>query len=118
MGGSLNLPRILIQSSSAFTLGGMERVMQTLGRMLPRYGFSTEVMIPSGPLAEERHKWFLDHGVTVSLSDELFTVAQQGMRAVPGLVRVLKRKEAAVVNVHSPGHHIPIAELIAARLVG
>src|SRR5215831_15456624 len=112
------MPKVLIVSSSACVLGGMERVMQRLGRGLAKYGYEAEVMVPSGHLAEELQRWFENHGTSATVSDKLTDVSRRKLRALLPLAKLFRTRKAGLINLHSPGHHVPIVEVLAARLAG
>jgi glycosyltransferase involved in cell wall biosynthesis len=105
-------------SSSVYQMGGMERVMQILSRELPHHGFGTEVVIPQQPNARALEDWFGYHGARASLSPELALVSTRHMRGAPALASYLRRRNAAVLNVHSPGAHLPLTEMLAGRMAG
>src|SRR5215831_5144631 len=67
---------VVIMSSAAFHLGGMERIMQTLGRELPRRGVPVTVIIPNKHIASDVCTWFRESGVTVLASDALARISQ------------------------------------------
>jgi glycosyltransferase involved in cell wall biosynthesis len=96
----------------------MERVMQTLTREVPRFGFETEVAIPRQPNSRPLEEWFGYHGARVLLSDELAQVSAKSIRAALPLANYLRTRGADVLNVHSPGAHLPLVELLAGRLAG
>lgn len=112
------LPKVLISSSSAYTLGGMERVMQRLGRGLGKYGYETEVAIPKAHIAEEVQKWYEAHSASATASIELFNVSRSGFMRLAPLVRFFRARRPDIINVHSPGPQIPILEVLAAKLAG
>src|SRR5712691_9709884 len=105
--------RVLLVSGSLYQLNGTQRVIQTLARELVKYGFDLEVIIPQQPIANEIQQRFRDRGAKVAVSHELANLSDYGMRAVPAFARYLKSREASLVNVHSPGPHIPLRELLA-----
>jgi glycosyltransferase involved in cell wall biosynthesis len=111
-------PKILIFSGSAFTMGGMERIMQTLGRDLSIHGFSAEILLPNRHIVNDIHRWFLDNGVAPIKSEQLATLNETGFKAIFSFSRYLRACHASLVSLHSPGPHVPLAELLAARLAG
>jgi glycosyltransferase involved in cell wall biosynthesis len=111
-------PRVLLVSGSAFQIAGMERMMQTVARELRQHAFETEVVIPEQPNASDLMRWFQQSGATVVTSRALARLSTDGWRAVPAFVRFLKSRSASLVNLHSPGPHIPLFELISSRLAG
>jgi glycosyltransferase involved in cell wall biosynthesis len=112
------MPKVLIVSGSAYALGGMERVTQRLGRGLTAHGFSVEVIIPNAGIVEELQQWFLKHGSVATASDQLADLPRKGLRGILPLADLLRSRRADVINLHSPGHHIPVGEVVAARLAG
>lgn len=111
-------PKILVFSGSAFTMGGMERVMQTLGRELSAHGFSPEVLIPDRHIASDIYQWFLANAVSPVKSEQLAILAEKGFKAVVAFAGYLRSRQASLVSIHSPGHYVPLAELLASRLAG
>jgi glycosyltransferase involved in cell wall biosynthesis len=111
-------PRVLITSSAAYTLGGMERVMQTLGRELPDHGLHTEVLIPDGHIASEICQWFIEMGSPCERSKLLASLNSPGFKSLVGYARSLRRSRLDLVSIHCPGDHVPQVELLAARLAG
>jgi L-malate glycosyltransferase len=111
-------PKVLVVSGSAYALGGMERVMQRLGRGLAAYGYEAEVIIPAGEMAPKLQRWFEDHGTSAVASEELADLSRRGFRAIQPFIEFLRQRNADLINLHSPGHHIPLAEVLAARLAG
>jgi glycosyltransferase involved in cell wall biosynthesis len=97
-------------------MAGTERMMQTVARELPRHGFDVEVVIPQHPGVRDLLDWFQRFGASATASEELANLSLGGWRAVPAFAQYLRRKGAALVNLHSPGHHIPLLELVSGRL--
>jgi glycosyltransferase involved in cell wall biosynthesis len=110
--------KVMVISGSAYTLGGMERAMQRLGRGLPEHGYDVEVVIPAGDFAPTVQQWFAELGTPATISQELAALNSASWAALPDFVRFLRKRAPALVNVHSPGCHIPLAEVLAARLAG
>ena len=111
-------PRILVMSRGAYSLGGMERVMQTLGRELPRHGFQPEVLIPDSQMSDEICEWFSNTGSSCERSRLLASLNSFNFKNFMGFVRDLKNRKLDLVNIHSPGNFVPRLELVAARLAG
>lgn len=92
--------------------------MQLLGRELKRHGFMPSVIIPPNSSGNHVNDWFAQHGVNVTTSDELRAVSLKRPETILGLARFIRSQGAKIVNLHSPGEHIPLAELVAVRLAG
>jgi glycosyltransferase involved in cell wall biosynthesis len=110
--------KVMVVSGSAYTLGGMERAMQRLGRGLPEHGYEVEVVIPAGDSAARVKQWFAELGTPAIISHELAALSSSRWGPLPEFVRFLRKRAPALVNVHSPGCHVPLAEALAARLAG
>ena len=111
-------PRVLVMSRGAYSRGGMERVMQTLGRDLPRAGFRPQVLIPDSEASDEICEWFIENGSSCEPSKLLASLNSFNVKNLVRLARDLRRRELDLVNIHSPGDFIPRMELLAARLAG
>ena len=111
-------PRILVMSRGAYSRGGMERVIQTLGRDLRRSGFRPQVVIPDSHVSDEISEWFIENGSSCEPSKLLASLNSFSVKNLVGFVRDLRRRELDLVNIHSPGDFVPRMELLAARLAG
>jgi glycosyltransferase involved in cell wall biosynthesis len=79
---------------------------------------AAEVWIPDRHIAAELRQWFTAHGATCEKSEALAVLNEKGLRAALSFSRHLRRRNIDLVNIHSPGYHMPLAELVAARLAG
>jgi glycosyltransferase involved in cell wall biosynthesis len=105
-------------SGSAYHVGGMERVMQQLGRNLTRYGLAPTVVIPPNSSGSYVLDWLAKGGVNVKISNQLHALSMKRPDTIFELARYIRAQRPEIVNLHSPGEHVPLAELIAVRLAG
>lgn len=108
-------PRLLLIGTAGF-VGGMERIVVVLTRELRARGWDVRTVFPAAANSDALVGWAQSQGVDVEVSDavpELLGDHSLGkMRAFRAFVRDAKPD---VVNIHYPGGHMAIKDIVAAR---
>ncbi|MCU1500658.1 MAG: putative glycosyl transferase, partial [Ilumatobacteraceae bacterium] len=110
--------RVGVLSGSAYAFGGMERGHANAGSRIVEAGVLAERVIPQRHNSEELCAWFAAHGSPCAADELLASLNSFGLIKLFAFTRTLRAARFDIVNVHSPGSHIPFVEGLACRLAG
>lgn len=110
--------KLLLLCTSA-GIGGTERVVQSLARVLSQYGESVRTVFPVVETTSAVLQWFAKEGVSAEANPAVPHVHRtRSFQDVLTLRHFVRASGADIVNIHYGVNHISFKDVLALRLAG